>query len=359
MPRIRQTRFAEPSHDHVTNAKRRPTRRGDSLRDDRTSSAELRQRASMMDSSPRALAQRRTRASIASSGRADAFRLRTPSHRSLPIQRVIQLASLVNDKLNIAGEDHDESSPRRHLERQVAAHKTGSNNYWQESQFARTAESRQPADPYELRYEQLLQVGLSLQIDAMAAMGKTGFRQALSSGDADVLTNLETALKTFDAEDLETYGQKIDESGPRTARAFWIGGLHRVVLFQCRRATHIVGELRRECKGKNDLGEYFDGAKMERLVNESGPLDRALSEIITGLIQLHAALLKARTDFNLAARNISSERSAAMHQAGQAQSATKGLWKVGDAHANHMLAMDGRKYNLLTKDDFNAELKRG
>jgi hypothetical protein len=55
---------------------------------------------------------------------------------SSPIQRVVQLAKLVKDKLNVAGENHDESDKRRNKEREFARTETGSENYWQEGDFA-------------------------------------------------------------------------------------------------------------------------------------------------------------------------------------------------------------------------------
>jgi hypothetical protein len=34
----------------------------------------------------------------------------------------------------------------------------------------------------------------------------------------------------------------------------------------------------------------------------------------------------------------------------------KGVWKVGEEHADDLSAKDERAYNLLSKADFNAEI---
>jgi hypothetical protein len=48
---------------------------------------------------------------------------------------IIQLAALAADKLNVVGEDHDESQPRRRKEFDLSVDKTKSNNFWLESMF--------------------------------------------------------------------------------------------------------------------------------------------------------------------------------------------------------------------------------
>jgi hypothetical protein len=52
-------------------------------------------------------------------------------------------------------------------------------------------------------------------------------------------------------------------------------------------------------------------------------------------------------------------RNVAMHAAGNKMFATKGVWKVGDAHATEIKAMKAPeyKYNLVSRAEFIAELE--
>lgn len=276
-----------------------------------------------------------------------------PNHS---IQRVTQFAVLVRDKLNIAGERHPESNARRDVERQVALAKTGSANYWREGEFTESANSQQPADPYVLRYEFVLKQALTLPIPALAAHTKEEYLNELAFGDVNFLTEIENAMSQFYADDLEVYGQKIEMYGARTARAVWLAGLRRVINHHCGKAKGLIAEFTQKSTTVDGMFSSVDVGKMEEMVRASKPLASSLDEIIEGLDQMEKALIRAQIDFNLDARDVSSERSHAMHLVGQARAGEKGLWKVGEKHAADMMGIGGKNYNLLSRADFNGEL---
>jgi len=267
----------------------------------------------------------------------------------------VQLASLVKDRLNVAGENHDESNIRRQRERDVALVKTGSGNYWQENQFTKTAESKEPADPYELRYEQILQFGLTFPFSTLAAVKKEEYLEHLMYDDA-IIEAIEKALATFYADDLEAYGQEIEMYGDRTMRAVWIAGLRRVILHHCSRVKGFVKDFREKSTSEEDIFVSIDYVKVEQLMKESAPLDKSLNEIIEGLNELNKALLKAKEDFDLGSRDVSLERSEVMHKIAQTRADSLGLWKVGEEHADDMKHKEERQYNLLSRSEFNDEL---
>jgi hypothetical protein len=348
----KEPRPAGPKQHGVTDADARSFPAG---HDVPAATAQLRQLASLLNSSPRAAAQRRVVDSL-NKRRTAPLQARAAPAAAAPVQRVIQLAKLVKDRLNVAGETHPESDARRGRERQIAATKTGSPNYWQEGEFTIQGKPEQPADPYQLRFEYLLKLGLALQIDTLAGMKKAKYLADLGLGDLGVLESVETAMNEFRGDDLERLGMKINIFGEPTRRAFWVGGLRRVVLRHCIKAKEVVTALTRECTTKSDGFESLDISKLEHLVAYSKPLNFSLDQIIEGLDELSKALHKADTDFGLSGRNVSRERSVAMHDAAQEQAGLRGVWKVGEAHATDMETM-ARKYNLLSKTDFDAELK--
>lgn len=271
------------------------------------------------------------------------------------VQRVAQLAALVNDKLNVAGEHHPESDARRVHEKEVAAAKTGSTAYWTESQFKETSVSDKPADPYSLRYEHLLKLGKAA-VDPVATLGKAEFLAEFNFGEFGNIALVEAAMKEFYADDLEEYGQRIEMYGDRTIRAIWVAGLRRIVLLHCGKVKTLVGQFAAACSTNVSGMVAIDYTNLEAMVDASNPLQKSLSEILEGLDEMKKALAQADTDFHLSTRNISAERSAAMHASAQTRAAEKGLWKVGNQHAADMAGMGSRNYNLLTRDEFNAEL---
>ena len=66
---------------------------------------------------------------------------------------VIQ-AKIVSGKLNVVGEDHGESVPRRTEEKNMIKEVFGMKNYWAENEF-KTGKPKHIADPFELRFLQL------------------------------------------------------------------------------------------------------------------------------------------------------------------------------------------------------------
>jgi hypothetical protein len=283
----------------------------------------------------------------------------------IPSNTVAQLAKLESDKLNVAGEQHDESGPRRDKEQLLANEKTGSNNYWTEGEFTIAADSAVPADPYELRYKHILQFGLSLGIYDSDFKKKESYLERLEYGSLEILTTIKDGLKLFYVDDLVLYGSKMEAMGKYNAYAIGIAEAHKNILQNCNRAEALVNPMieASTSEGEDLFGtgipvKQTDTDKLISMVRGSKDLSGVLDEIVLNISYLHTMLQKIDTELNFSTPNFTNERSEAMHKSATARATEKGLWKIGDAHAKDLNKKWFKKYNLLSREDFNEEYKK-
>lgn len=283
----------------------------------------------------------------------------------IPSHQVAQLAKLESDKLNVAGEQHDESGPRRDKEQLLANEKTGSTNYWKEGEFTIAADSAEPADPYELRYKHILQFGLSMGIYDSSFKKKETYLDRLEYGSLDILTTIKDGLNQFYVDDMVVYASKMHKPDKYYEYAMAIAVPYKIIIQKCKRAEALMNPMIEACTSEvEDIFEMGSTVKqtetdrLMKMVRESKDLSVVLDQITENIIHLHDLLLRIDAELNFSTPNFTNERSEAMHKSATARATEKGLWKVGEAHAKDLHKKWFKKYNLLSREDFNEEYRK-
>jgi hypothetical protein len=287
---------------------------------------------------------------------------------------VMQLASLSSSKLNVAGEDHEESGPRRAEEAALGAEKAGSANYWREGEFLDAAGTG-PADSYELRYDQILQFGLTLQFDGLAGLAKDSALDDFGYGDLRSIGLMRNALDLFYVDDMDAYATAgADALRIATAKAL-VDYRDKVVVAATNLQALMDALVEKHTHEQEDIfaGLSLDGPSEEpqepvpkimqldygKLQAELADDDAVKADLATlgQTFELLAATVRgADKKFGITGRNVSNERSVEMHAAASAQRHLRGLWKIGNQHAADLDKYWFKKYNLLTQAEFNSEM---
>jgi hypothetical protein len=238
--------------------------------------------------------------------------------------RVLQRTHLSAANLNVVGEDHEESGARRKEEKKYSAAHAGSSDYWTEEEFKLGSfsllkhfwtDTRERADPFELRWDQA---------------------QAFMYQNADIINN-----------------NPVDE-GQVKRQVRWINDLdaHRSNLEAGLDGFGVAkGDVRRGKPMKAALKAVRVAHTALAKSWQDAALRQAYFDAVDAVRQLNVVK---------AAPEVSKDRGQAMHGAAKASSARKGVWKVGDKHREQMaghLVDDPATYNLVSKGDFNLDLK--
>lgn len=253
---------------------------------------------------------------------------------------------LARDRLNVIGEDHGESNMRRGEEQQFCEKQTDGGKYWQEWQFKERnydprdtpKDTRDPADPWDLRLLQCIAF----------------IRHSIGTVRKGKYTNKLQLLNIID---------------------------NRIIYF-LNQINFNYEELKRESQGfnwKNKNGEQ--GVKdlqpeINYFVKISSSIDKdkyglqklSLEEATTKFTMLTIAIEnKINKTEQIMLRNnphpnvgpdftfddVAELRSKAMHEAAQNRCNVKGVWKIGLKHLEHLESYGHKKYNIVTREQFN------
>ncbi len=313
---------------------------------------------------------------------------------------------LATDKLNVVGEEHNESRERREKEEEYVLEYMGLPNYWREEQFraryrtpeeereALTSDSysdqRPYADPFVLRFSQdILTVELIVSYiyetleeieerqreeEFLEAEVKEWFapnEKIEKSIDnlAVALDNLESAQDGFEL----TAEEKIEFLGLREhiqkIKQSWLdamGSLYDIIPINL-----IKDIIPNSMKGDHEFrpSGQPNGDKIENANRRVEAFDVSVKNLKDALaksplkISLDTTSEEEEAGIDIVDK-ISERRAIHMHEAANTQYNLKGVWKIGRDHVEEIKELyrekkiDKIKYNLVTQDDFNFNLRK-
>lgn len=238
---------------------------------------------------------------------------------------IAQLKPLSKGKLNVIGENHNESDARREQERTFVMDETSGGDYWEEEQFKIVVQGQETeADP--LIYKVLADMH---RIETLA-------RHAIIK------------IKEEDKDTAEEKRTKMNNMA-RLAHAQW---------------SHIEG-IPYTGNLSAEQVETRDKLMKER-VQKMDDCVTAVNNVCDGSLNADKAAPTVKA-FTTTMKGVMEEpklnklRSKAMHEAAEGAAAKKGAWKVGDFHISDIeTLLEGAApgYNLMTRGEFNDELKK-
>ena len=251
------------------------------------------------------------------------------------LRRILQRKKLTRGKLNVAGESHPESGPRRANERTYAAEQTGG-DYWTEGEFTAKPSVLATArlgDPLMLRAEMLLAILKEKSVPLfLAPFGRGEIPAAFpQDGDAASLWGIYKARLHQDVMEIVLAIARASSDPSESTEAQKAEGTHGAM-------TALAALIQR-----TDVG----GAA-------------GIATAATDAIALFARDVLNAADIRSEAV-VSDLRSQAMHGAARDEGARwvggkTGLWKVGNQHVAEMQAVKGTAaYEIMTRDEFNAD----
>lgn len=297
------------------------------------------------------------------------------SNRSFILQRlgvsgVVQLKNLDKGNFNVAGEahfenkyDHKVAGIFRYRETTAVKYIMNSDNYWNENTFTYKKNGRVKfGDPKGLRYDYIIQMAdeqLSIAKDVFDLTVNGFFNNVLYS-DYDYSKNIvkinaskgiRKLFNLISKKELTLFESKFPAVGKVGSSISIIEAsvLQCVVALERRVESCMRGAFDRTINAIQ-YGELKDALKSEPIIL------RLILHIIEGLKLVKNDIKKLKKRRKIEGRDISLERSKAMHRGAEAaaEAGQVGVWKVGQVHAKHMLKMKPRKYNLLMKDEFDS-----
>ena len=278
-------------------------------------------------------------------------------------------SSLFNeDVLYVIGETHGVSEERREEEERFCKDVIGSDKYYKEEQFkeakrdssgeleldneGNVMEGREPADPWDLRMLQ----SLTLTIDKINDIRDT-LQAMLSSKSSkeDLEVNLSHNYHYMDI--------------------YMAVSREMCVLLEKEKDGFRWKELNGGKKAVDNLRQCLDRLKAMTLEFQAEHENRPEEEQLT--LEQTIDLLKSplnnyekqvniakklilkkntRIDVNITTSEVGMLRSKIMHKTAQDRYKTKGVWKVGYTHQEHMKSYPNRKYQLISEKEFNSQL---
>ena len=258
----------------------------------------------------------------------------------------VKQLKLAQDRLNVVGETHLESDPRRADERRFVASTIPGGGYWTESEF-RTVSGY--GDPTKLR---------SLQRFALAKLFGNKY--------LNIAKNINSLLN-------------MRSSNPETLqRAHTIAAQAKsnfLLLLSEQNCSKHLDQCRIEINNNSSILSSKPVIRT-RLLSELTSLynmafsiemtqrNIQISHLYNLLITFNANMQRVQGLIESEIGRVESEdtiamrRSLSMHIAANENSTRRGVWKVGDAHRKDIeenIWPEGRKYNLMSKAEFNEE----
>lgn len=304
-----------------------------------------------VNQSPYILAQRRAMATL--------FGDAVPHLSAAPMQckaNVVQMVTpLVTDKLNVVGENHDETEVRLDREKRYTAAHAGASKYWSESEFRVRAYSawhdfwhdkRAFADPFELRFNNAQQF-LSENARIIGQQGNANNNSVKARDDLNVqqkfISNLWINLYNLSSGFIDAQADGFEV--PAKRRTEMLGYRQQIkniaVTWQ---AARVALATARGDEKPPAVFDWTDGGVA--VTSEANPR----ANFVQSVADLSALNIVART-----VNELSQDRSAAMHVAANNRHTELGVWKVGDEHRRDMARYQGIQYNLVSLAAFNAD----
>lgn len=241
---------------------------------------------------------------------------------------VVQMVKLDSGKLNVAGEEHPESEVRRTEEKRFCNNKTSSDNYWTEWEFMVTnGNSKRHGDPYPLRVEQFI----SLILGELNGI----FKSLATNETSKITTQIDDMCRS-----LNTLSVQINDLCVKP-------GEHEIEDEETKKYIEMKKPIEILKKSGEDVRIGWENHLAgKKTTSEFPKLFSSLYKDFTGEMNV-----KKIRDFNI----ISKERSVKMDEAANSMHSEKGVWKIGDKHRSDMERMKNKKYNLVSRTEFNYE----
>ncbi|MEM7186251.1 MAG: DUF4157 domain-containing protein [Bacteroidota bacterium] len=291
---------------------------------------------------------------------------------------VIQLKPLTPGKLNVVGENHEESDRRRDQEIALAAEVVGG-KLWTESEFKmsqgpidklRGVETTKAAfgDPVHLRIAHVIQLTWAIVDGKLTTM----------LGEWKAEKELPPIVR------LGPEGEEIPvEAGPVRGEDMITGVLAQAQSSTIKAHEHLalIGRTKKEKARLNEEQIELLGAIEEQGADVSSKWRqllrswRTLTGQAAGGLDEYANTLRLAREYEVLFRNWNTmanelgggdqtatrlNRSWSMHEAAQNRADNAGIWKVGQEHANEMQYMGEEEpaFTLLTRAEFNEEYQQ-
>lgn len=253
---------------------------------------------------------------------------------------------LKKDMLNLAGEDHAESKPRRDKERAFCEAKTGSPDYWTEAEFPNWPKDEQYAstgDPAADLMEYRATHGAALLVARFYSLGDQAI--GVSALDLSKAPPEVTAFNTK-VQNLKLLRDRIDKA--------WRASSSQVDAAV--RAVYAAAE-----KAFTDYDAAFTNAttgKQQVAIRDFGNRRVDLRKLVPALTAAVKAKIKDNSDAAALAAYMCVQRSNFMSLGAKLSNRT-GVWKVGEGHIEDIKS--GRstvhmpEINVVTQAEFNQE----
>jgi Domain of unknown function (DUF4157) len=259
------------------------------------------------------------------------------------------------DQLNVAGETHSESNPRRDEERRFSKDRSGSPNYWKENEFEVTQknQTKEAADSPYLRAVHIIALmgNAGKQAHEKATSKRRENRKNLTINptlpqktDEEYVTELRNIYITVDPEiqNVKTYIDRLQKSH----KAIGVLKIDNLYADMTERWLQLYNDHQDAMKPNSKWAEMQKSLKA--ISTNGGEMSSKLDELekLTNIREPMQARLK---------------RSEAMMLGAQQEKGQRGTWKVGDLHIVDMRNIPQssahKEVNILSKDEFNQELK--
>jgi hypothetical protein len=241
---------------------------------------------------------------------------------------VYQFASLASNKLNVAGEYHGESEPRRNSENTFCRKKIGTKNYWTEHEFTYAkikdpnAKSAPSADLFLLRLLQSISI-----IDRYIKIINPDITKATPRARENLYSYSLMMVYDINRAILREDGFELNEN-----------------------QLAAIKKIRIPAKNVYEATIHYKGSPTPENFNI---LEIAYNNFIVEY-DTNKAFLSERKE----QEDIALARSTAMHTAANDQASQRGVWKIGNQHVIDIKAMFKEiRYNILSRDEFQAEYK--
>jgi len=274
-----------------------------------------------------------------------------------PRRTVLQLLALSDDQLNVVGEKHEESTPRRPQETKYAATFSGSEHYWIEHEFRTGSGARSDiADPWQFRLErEAIEVrraidGLEFQL-GIGEITVNALVEELKDGadyiDSMIYT-LESMLGSDDTEKIDAWSLQPDQMSKYEGL---LGGVTKM--------SKRWGKVARKFKkGMPDMVKP-PGEEQRRRVKKPTTYGNYAAELEYALKGKKCLDVLAYRDSESDLQTIKEGRDQGMHEAAEARSSVRGVWKIGQNHVDRIKdRYKERSYNLMTRAEFNEDFEK-
>jgi hypothetical protein len=259
--------------------------------------------------------------------------------------------TLVAHKLNIVGETHTESDPRRAEEKRFCLLKTGSADYWTEAQFpdlSTDGHQQYQGDPAADLMEFRATHGIAYLIAAIDRLGDEAVNVSATPANS-----AGPIISAFDAKvkKLILMRDRVDRSWRPSSDS-----VNRAV-----QAAYDDAE--RAFQAYNAAFQNAATSKQLKAILDFGNSRIALRDRVPALADAVGAVISDKRDAAQLAEYMRTQRSTFMGLGAIFSKRTEGVWKVGDLHITDLTSgrsnVDRSRINIVSKEDFNAQLQAG